>query len=139
MGKGKEANKEKEKSPEKEAEHIAGPGVLRKRTLSGDPKSNVHFSATESPISPKTPSGAITLKPGEPVLPQLNRILGEADHSGFMLKKGERYSTWKSRFFFLKGPHVYYLRSKQVRNRPPKTSFSLIVLLGDSHEGVHQH
>lgn len=110
----KRESKERERAHEREMEHPAGPaGVLRKRTLSGDPRSNMLSSTNESPISPKTPSGAITLKPGEPVLPQLNSILGEADHSGFMLKKGERYSTWKSRFFFLKGPHLYYLRSKQ--------------------------
>jgi hypothetical protein len=87
--------------------------VLRKRTLSGDART--HGNLPSQPGSLGAAPEAITLRPGEDVLQQLQEIIGEPDHSGFMLKKGERYNTWKNRFFFLKGPHIYYLRSKQVR------------------------
>jgi hypothetical protein len=39
--------------------------------------------------------------------------IGTPDHSGFMKKKGERYSTWKMRYFVLKGSHLYYLKSER--------------------------
>jgi hypothetical protein len=109
----------KEREQEKARENSANdsgpipPGtVLRKRTLTGDSRSGLKTGPNDGTRAVQ--SGAITLKPGENVLQQLNQIVGEADHSGFMLKKGERYNTWKMRYFFLKGPHLYYLRSKQV-------------------------
>jgi hypothetical protein len=88
----------------------AASGVLKKRN-SGDERR----TGGASPASEvgKT-AGAVTLRPGEDVLKQLREIVGDADHSGFMFKKGERYNTWKNRFFFLKGPHLYYLRSVNV-------------------------
>lgn len=130
----KRESKEREReakrtSHEKEKEsgsQSAATGVLRKRTLSGDPRhANVASAPAPAPApappapsspaeAPKTMTGAITLKPGVDVLQQLKEIVGEPDHSGFMMKKGERYNTWKNRFFYLKGPHLYYLRSKQV-------------------------
>jgi len=53
------------------------------------------------------------LKPGQSILEQV----GESDHSGWMRKKGDRYNSWKLRYFILKGPHLYCLRSdsKTVR------------------------
>ncbi|KAG8755383.1 polar growth protein [Serendipita sp. 396] len=106
----KEKGKGKEEVPEPEKD--GGAGVLRKRTLSGDPRTP-GSAAPDTVTTPRVNNGVVTLRPGENVLHQFNEILGEADHSGFMLKKGERYNTWKSRFFFLKGTHLYYLRSKQ--------------------------
>ncbi|KAM0751536.1 hypothetical protein T439DRAFT_212506 [Meredithblackwellia eburnea MCA 4105] len=38
--------------------------------------------------------------------------IGTPDYSGWMRKKGEKYSTWKQRFFVLKGIHLYYLKSE---------------------------
>ena len=69
------------------------PGVLRKRTT----------SLMEGPTG--LPSGA--LKAGQSVLEQI----GQPDHNGWMMKKGERYNTWKLRYFVLKGPHLYSLES----------------------------
>ena len=40
--------------------------------------------------------------------------LGRPDNSGWMKKKGEKYNTWKQRFFVLKGTYLYYLKSEQV-------------------------
>lgn len=71
----------------------SSPGVLRKRTT----------SLMES-------SGGVSasgLRPGQSVLEQI----GQPDHNGWMMKKGERYNTWKLRYFVLKGPHLYYLES----------------------------
>ncbi|GAA5891794.1 hypothetical protein JCM5296_001863 [Sporobolomyces johnsonii] len=39
--------------------------------------------------------------------------IGRPDHSGWMRKKGEKYNTWKQRFFVLKGIYLYYLKSEQ--------------------------
>ncbi|KAI5476458.1 hypothetical protein MNV49_007705 [Pseudohyphozyma bogoriensis] len=38
--------------------------------------------------------------------------IGTPDYSGWMQKKGEKYNTWKQRFFILKGIHLYYLKSE---------------------------
>ncbi|BGP53427.1 hypothetical protein JCM8202v2_000986 [Rhodotorula sphaerocarpa] len=38
--------------------------------------------------------------------------IGRPDHSGWMRKKGEKYNTWKMRFFVLKGTYLYYLKSE---------------------------
>jgi hypothetical protein len=113
----RETAKRKAKDQDKDlAKDHASSGVLRKRTLSGD--SRQPGAAGASPTNPTTEagrtSGAVTLKPDEDVLKQLKEIMGDEDHSGFMFKKGERYNTWKNRFFFLKGPHLYYLRSVHV-------------------------
>ena len=62
--------------------------------------------------------GNTNIKPGAKVLDQLRQTLGEADFSGWMMKKRERHSTWKMRFFYLKGPHLYFLRSKTVGPLP---------------------
>ncbi|KAF8806186.1 hypothetical protein BYT27DRAFT_7191502 [Phlegmacium glaucopus] len=37
--------------------------------------------------------------------------IGEPDHTGWMRKKGDRYNTWKVRYFILKGPHLYFMRN----------------------------
>ncbi|SCZ92503.1 BZ3500_MvSof-1268-A1-R1_Chr5-2g07921 [Microbotryum saponariae] len=50
----------------------------------------------------------------EPVAPGANLMekIGTPDYSGWMQKKGEKYNTWKQRFFVLKGIHLYYLKSE---------------------------
>ncbi|WRT68477.1 uncharacterized protein IL334_005453 [Kwoniella shivajii] len=37
--------------------------------------------------------------------------IGTPDHSGYLKKKGDRYGSWKQRFFVLKGSHLYYMKS----------------------------
>jgi hypothetical protein len=53
------------------------------------------------------------LKAGEGILNQI----GEPDHQGWMKKRGERYNSWKLRWFVLKGADLYWLKSnsKTVR------------------------
>ena len=41
------------------------------------------------------------------------RQIGIPDYSGYMKKKGDRYGSWKSRFFVLKGSHLYYMKNEQ--------------------------
>ncbi|KAI6127371.1 hypothetical protein EDD16DRAFT_1751122 [Pisolithus croceorrhizus] len=48
-----------------------------------------------------------TLTPGKSVIEQI----GEADHTGWMRKKGDHYNSWKLRYFIIKGPHLYILRT----------------------------
>ena len=57
--------------------------------------------------------GGEKLKAGQSILQQI----GAPDYNGWMRKKGEHYNVWKSRYFVLKGPHLYYLKSnsKTVR------------------------
>lgn len=38
--------------------------------------------------------------------------IGKPDKTGYLKKRGERYNTWKQRFFVLKGSHLYYLKSE---------------------------
>ena len=40
--------------------------------------------------------------------------IGTPDHSGYLKKKGDRYGSWKMRFFVLKGSHLYYMKSETV-------------------------
>lgn len=40
--------------------------------------------------------------------------IGKPDYSGWMMKKGEKYNSWKQRFFVLKGIHLYYLKAENV-------------------------
>lgn len=54
-----------------------------------------------------------SFKSGQSILEQI----GQPDHKGWMRKKGERYNTWKSRYFVLKGPHLYWLRSNNASVR----------------------
>jgi hypothetical protein len=49
-----------------------------------------------------------SLKPGQSILDQI----GEPDHQGWMRKKGDRYNSWKSRYFVLKGSHLYILKTQ---------------------------
>ncbi|KAH9815184.1 hypothetical protein DFH28DRAFT_1057724 [Melampsora americana] len=38
--------------------------------------------------------------------------IGTPDHVGWMRKKGEKYPTWKMRYFILKNSNLYYLKSE---------------------------
>ncbi len=42
------------------------------------------------------------------------RQIGTPDYSGYLKKKGDRYGSWKTQYFVLKGPHLYYLKSETV-------------------------
>ncbi|KIK57636.1 hypothetical protein GYMLUDRAFT_75254 [Collybiopsis luxurians FD-317 M1] len=103
---------------------VRDPSLLRKRTSSypgpgssstltekkhntdengnGNANGNGHAKDGSNESGPLSP-----LKPGQSILDQI----GEPDHFGWMRKKGDRYNSWKMRYFVLKGPHMYCLRS----------------------------
>ncbi|KAG2343720.1 hypothetical protein BDR05DRAFT_962839 [Suillus weaverae] len=51
--------------------------------------------------------GPNAFKPGKSIIDQI----GTPDHQGWMRKKGDHYNAWKVRYFVIKGPHLYILRS----------------------------
>ncbi|KAJ7109899.1 hypothetical protein C8R44DRAFT_678459 [Mycena epipterygia] len=83
----------------------ANPALLRKRTSS----SHTTDAAKSATTAVATVAGqpALKLKPGQSILEQV----GEPDHVGWMRKKGDRYNSWKLRYFILKGPDMYCLKT----------------------------
>ncbi|KAF8194933.1 hypothetical protein BJ912DRAFT_1085595 [Pholiota molesta] len=90
--------------------------TLRKRT-----PSNPHIAAASANASnaQETVNGV-----SGPIQQGLNILgqIGEPDHAGWMRKKGDRYNSWKLRYFALKGPHLYCLRGNR-----------------NAHQGIHPH
>ncbi|PFH47127.1 hypothetical protein AMATHDRAFT_50532 [Amanita thiersii Skay4041] len=101
----KKERKKREKEEEKEAKEVT---LLRKRTSSipHAPKDKDKDKKVESPVIGSN-NEAIPLKQGRSILEQI----GEPDHGGWMRKRGDRYNSWKTRYFVLSGPHLYCLRS----------------------------
>ncbi|KAI0690842.1 hypothetical protein BC835DRAFT_1362697 [Cytidiella melzeri] len=93
----KEKDKDKDKDKLKKSKD---PALLRKRTSSGTDVTN------RSPALPAASVG-LALKPGKSILAQI----GTPDHNGWMRRKSENYNSWKMRYFVLKGPHLYCLKS----------------------------
>ena len=62
---------------------------------------------TRTPLDGRGSRGPNALKPGESIVEQI----GHPDHEGWMRKKGDHYNSWKLRYFIIKGPHLYILRS----------------------------
>ncbi|KAF8261196.1 hypothetical protein EI94DRAFT_1833440 [Lactarius quietus] len=96
------SSKEEKKRSKRDSKDSTGskdkkdPSLLRKRTTPTSP---------DMPFRASADSG--TLKAGQNILTQI----GTPDHNGWMRKKGEHYNTWKTRYFVLKGPHLYWLKS----------------------------
>lgn len=96
------------RSPRSSRDNKDQPQLLRKRTAShpGSPGS-------ETPPAPLNrqhtdPQNLVSpVKSGSSILEQI----GQPDYSGWMRKKGERYNSWKTRYFILQGPHMYWMRS----------------------------
>jgi hypothetical protein len=59
-----------------------------------------------------------SFKSGQSILEQI----GQPDHKGWMRKRGEHYNTWKTRYFVLKGPHLYWLKSNNASVRVASTT-----------------
>jgi hypothetical protein len=89
-------------------------------------KSNTLRKRNSSNSNPNTPTDINAnalegvsgfIKQGLNIMDQI----GEPDHTGWMRKRGDRFNSWKSRYFILKGPHLYFLRSnnKSVSYTPP--------------------
>ncbi|KAM6501320.1 hypothetical protein JOM56_004334 [Amanita muscaria] len=97
--------KDEDKGKEKEGTH-----VLRKRTNSypghvaalndKQNEEDFDFVATKN-------GDSLPLKQGVSILQQI----GEPNHAGWMRKKGDKYGSWKVRYFVLSGHHLYWLKS----------------------------
>lgn len=127
--------------------------ILRKRTLSSGANGSSTGAAGGSAGRDDgdvtmDPSGLI--KPGQSILDQI----GEADHVGWMRKRGERYNSWKNRYFVLKGPHMYCLRGDSTAVRLfPSTPLHItthpfrvllmmmtgILLIGNKDQGIRSY
>lgn len=106
----KEPKGKESKSPVIVAKETRDPALLRKRTSSA-PAPPTDASRNGGGVANGT-AGAVLgittpIKQGQSILEQI----GESDHNGWMRKKGDRYNSWKQRYFVLKGPHLYCLRS----------------------------
>ncbi|KAJ7459106.1 hypothetical protein B0H11DRAFT_179716 [Mycena galericulata] len=83
------------------------PALLRKRTSSSHTTDAAKAASTAAATAALSGNAVAKLKPGQSILEQI----GEADHVGWMRKKGDRYNSWKLRYFVLKGPDLYCLKS----------------------------
>ncbi|WVQ95020.1 hypothetical protein IAU59_002112 [Kwoniella sp. CBS 9459] len=86
------------------------PSTEQQRTSSrlGFPSSNrVHQMQPATPESNRRISGTNNAGSAAAI-----KQIGTPDHSGYLKKKGDRYGTWKQRFFVLKGSHLYYMKSE---------------------------
>ena len=105
--------------------------LLRKRTTSAPaiPSSHSKTNGNEA---------GMQLSDGKSILEQI----GEPDHNGWMRKKGERYNSWKLRYFVLKGDHMYWLKSSHRTVRWFSLFLSMISAnqnAGDKSQGIYQH
>ena len=121
-------------------------GIEGLRRTSG---STIGGSGREGPssMSPKTVDAAtseMTRIQPEAVTDGSNLLerIGNPDYSGWMRKKGEKYNSWKQRFFVLKGIHLYWLKTESVsRARLVTTSrreTALFTIVGAKSQGFHQ-
>ncbi|KAJ7070739.1 hypothetical protein C8F01DRAFT_975539 [Mycena amicta] len=108
----------------------SNPALLRKRTSSGQNTNdavkavNATAKAANTAVTSNgtTPSAVSKLKPNMSILEQI----GEPDHAGWMRKKGDRYSGWKLRYFVLKGPDFYCLKSSNKSETRIKAYINIV-------------
>jgi len=118
--------------------------MLRKRMSVAEPSPTMPSSSTmEGPArdsNSKEPARALDRLP-------------TPDFAGYLRKKGERYNSWKLRYCVLSGPHLYYLKSENVRptnllsrfpSFPSDASADLFASpfsfsVGRQVQGIHQH
>jgi len=129
--------KQEKMRPVKERESA----VLRKRPLS----TVIGGDGITAPVTATAVASSGLVKPGQSILDQI----GEPDHVGWMRKRGDRYNSWKSRYFVLKGPHMYCLKSdsKAVSQFPYSCLASAFcsvfkidgAYVGNEDQGVHPY
>lgn len=107
--------------------------MLRKRTLSKP-------DGVIAPVEDTSNGSVGPIKQGQNILEQI----GEPDHTGWMRKKGDRYNTWKLRYFILKGPHLYCLRSNNKSVSKSSSGCSAVLMwrlcgTGNADQGLYTH
>ncbi|GAA6063545.1 hypothetical protein JCM10212_002657, partial [Sporobolomyces blumeae] len=114
-------------------------------TMRSKPSVSTLNSGRDAPTSMSVkvvdPAGKEMLREEMQVIKDGNLMdkLGRADHCGWMRKKGEKYNTWKQRFFVLKGVHLYYLKSEQERRAKGVINLSGYRVISDAsiHAGEY--
>ena len=105
-------------SNSKKAKYLESPPISSKDVRDGQDPRSKDFAKEKDPELLRKQGAAMPtpLRAGQSILDQI----GESDFSGWMRKRGDRYNSWKQRYFVLKGPHLYWLRSsrKTVRIDP---------------------
>ncbi|KAG0148811.1 hypothetical protein CROQUDRAFT_40729 [Cronartium quercuum f. sp. fusiforme G11] len=76
-----------------------------------------HTISSPSPLmeketNSKEPAISLTVPKGSGQPKSALERIGTPDHVGWMRKKGEKYPTWKMRYFILKNANLYYLKSE---------------------------
>lgn len=93
---------------------VGGPNRLSKSSTPAPATAPVQGNqriSVGNPIPATQPSSPLRASASEGTA--LNKI-GKPDFAGYMKKKGERYNSWKQRYFVLKGAHLYYLKGPNV-------------------------
>jgi hypothetical protein len=88
--------------------------------------------STTAPTTPQRGGNTVASPPGEGSA--ISKI-GKPDYAGYMKKKGERYNTWKNRYFVLKGSHLYYMKSPQEDKAKGHIDLTGYKVLSDPNAG----
>ena len=101
--------------------HSAASSASHTRSTTPSSRSTSPSASTRTPphtpptaTTPSSPS-SVSPAPSSPASSSTGRAAGR---TRWMRKKGEHYNVWKSRYFVLKGPHLYWLRSNSPSVRP---------------------
>ena len=97
----------------KTSRSAASDGKEDKREKRDSKDSKKDSTLLRKPASPTIAPATGSFKSGQSILAQI----GQPDHEGWMRKRGENYNTWKNRYFVLKGPHLYWLKSDSASVR----------------------
>lgn len=81
-------------------------GTMLRKQINSSPPETLPPSGRRPAPPPPAPLD-LEVKPGMTALDQI----GQPDHSGWMRKRGESFNAWKLRYFVLKGPHLYYVKT----------------------------
>jgi hypothetical protein len=124
--------REKEKAVEKPRGKDADSQTLKEKESPTTLKKHADGPESQS----RVPS---TLMPGKNIIDQI----GIPDHQGWMRKKGDHYNAWKVRYFVIKGPHLYILRSDDktvgVTAYLIMKTYTDASCSGGENQGLHQY
>ncbi|KAH9987791.1 hypothetical protein BJV77DRAFT_1024192 [Russula vinacea] len=106
----------------KTSRSAASDGKEDKREKRDSKDSKKDSTLLRKPASPTIAPATGSFKSGQSILAQI----GQPDHEGWMRKRGENYNTWKNRYFVLKGPHLYWLKSDSASETKVKGYINIV-------------
>lgn len=102
-------NRQRKPPPREDDVNLEKNKSLSRLGFSSSARASKTSTPASSPVVPSGPSPQrLSVTPAESVVDKI----GKPDFAGYMKKKGERYNTWKLRYFVLRGPNLYYMRSE---------------------------